>query len=175
MRSIAKLKELLKLAMLISVPRIAGSEWSAGPPCTCRLRSSWVRLITSRASGVTYPFSTSSAKTRWHRKPREEKRAELELHDRLYVESAKYNFKQKEGPDENGSVKLTCPARGKSATVLCPLHVPPVLTKNRDRAIILNAPVDNALDRESPRSGPRRAWPLWRKVERRPHRRRRER
>jgi len=78
-----------------------------------------------------------------HRKSREDKRAELELHDRLYTESAKYNFKQKEGPDENGSVKLMCPARGKSATVSCSLHVPEVLTKNRDRAIVLNPPTDN--------------------------------
>jgi hypothetical protein len=75
-------------------------------------------------------------------KSKEQRIAELEAHDRLYRDSAMYNFKQHEGPDSTGAVKMSCPARGKSATASCRLVTPGVRTEGKDRVPVLNPPAN---------------------------------
>lgn len=67
-------------------------------------------------------------------------KADKILRSDLLKESAKYAFRQKEKPDEHGSVKMMCPAYGPGATAICPLREQHPKSSKKDKAVILDPP-----------------------------------
>ena len=64
----------------------------------------------------------------------------LRAHDKLLAEAKKYHLRMKQAADENGSVKMMCPAAGLAPTVRCPLKPKSLKGPVKDKPTITKPP-----------------------------------
>ena len=64
----------------------------------------------------------------------------MDNYDKQLAEAKKYHFRVKQAADENGAVKMMCPAAGISPTAICPLKKRDDVQVDEKKVVILNGP-----------------------------------